>query len=152
MKKLIMLFVIALIITGYVFADDNTQTQNVTVNIDLGDLKEALGLDDDNITDFKNSSSIGFGVSTPFFGTSQDIYKGNEKYTLKTNGFNLMLGYTWRTYFGEGLPTNGGAGYFEIFTMALIVPMVGVGFDYRIGENFMVGVGFPDIIHGSISF
>ncbi len=149
-KKLFFLTIFLILIVIPVFADDNTNNQNVTVNINMTDLKAELGLNT-GITDMRNQPSFGLGISTPLIGTNHDIYRGNEKFTTKTTGFNICLGYTWRTYMGDGLPTNGGALYYEFFTMALIVPMVGVGYDYRIGDNFMIGVGFPDMIHGSIS-
>ncbi|MCF7933231.1 MAG: hypothetical protein K9M84_00475 [Spirochaetia bacterium] len=151
MTKKISLVFLLLIISISVFADDNTNNQNVTVNINVSDLKEELGLNT-GITNMRNDPNVGFGISTPIIGTNHDIFHGTEKFTTKTTGINVCLGYTWRTYMGEGLPTHGGAFYYEFFTMALFVPMVGAGYDYRIGENFTLGIGFPDMIHGSISF
>ncbi len=153
-KRLFILIAIILIVpVSTIFADENTNTQNqnVTVNINMDDIKSAAGLTS-GITDIRTTPTFGMGLSTPLIGTNHDVYRNGEKYTDKVTGFNIMLGYTWRNYLGNGLPVKGGAFYTELFTMAFIVPMVGAGYDYRFNESFVVGVGFPDILHGSISF
>lgn len=89
----------------------------------------------------------------PIYGTYHNVWIDGKEYTKKLTGINWALGYTWRNYTGNGLPkTKGGAFYYEFYTLALIVPFAGFGYDYRFNESVLIGFGFPDLIHGSIAF
>jgi len=137
---------------GSVFADGtngNVQPnqQNVIVNINMPNMMQGTIM----VPPETNMFSLGF--TSPIYGKFHNVYYGNQIYTKKITGINWLFGYTWRTYSGLGLPQKkGGAFYFEIYTVAIFVPFVGAGYDYRFEENFLLGVGFPDIIHAGISF
>ena len=53
-------------------------------------------------------------------------------------GFNLALGASYRSYFSP-LAENQGAGFWEVGTILLLDPYVGVGYDYRVGKSLYVG-------------
>lgn len=156
MKKNVLFVLILLCLSGFLFAEENstsatgnnqTNNQNVVVNVNLS---ESLAGTKFSVAD---THALGFGLTTPIYGTYHNLLIGGKEYTKKVTGINWLMGYTWRTYSGNGLPKEkGGAFYFEFYTMSLIVPFVGAGYDYRISENALIGVGFPDIIHGSIFF
>jgi len=108
-----------------------------------------------NSSDFireRTTVGIGFGLTTPIIGTYKEISIAGKKYTKSVTGINSMIGFTSRNYLGDGLTANGGTGYFEIGTLFMFVPFVGVGYDYKIGENIIIGAGFPDMLHMSMAF
>lgn len=132
--------------TSIALADEvsgNQQNQNVVVNVNIS--QDDL-IPRGAIMMAENTHSIGFGVSSPIYGTEHNVIRNGEVFTEKLTGINWTMGYTWRHYFGDGLPQKGGAMYWEFLTMALIVPMVGIGYEYRFNETVRVGVGFPDML------
>ncbi|MCK4258850.1 MAG: hypothetical protein KAX49_07720 [Halanaerobiales bacterium] len=137
-------FVLVLIflMSGYALAEENNSTNGVTVNVNMNN----------TMTDFRNEAVFSIGVTSPIIGSAQTKYFGEKKYTTSISGINWCIGYTKRNYFGKGLPGNGGAGYFEYGTVTLLMPYVGVGYDYRIDENLIIGIGLPDLLHISFTF
>jgi hypothetical protein len=129
-------------------APANQQTQSVVVNVNVPQASMVpVGVD----LVAANTHSIGLGISTPIYGKEHNVIRNGEVFTEKLTGINLALGYTWRHYFGDGLPQKGGALYWEFLTMAIIVPMVGIGYEYRFNDTFRIGVGFPDVLSVRIS-
>jgi hypothetical protein len=126
----------------------NQQTQSVVVNVNIP--QTSIVPTGVNLV-AANTHSIGLGVSTPIYGTEHNVIRNGEVFTEKLTGINWALGYTWRHYFGDGLPQKGGALYWEFLTMAIIVPMVGIGYEYRFNDTFRIGVGFPDMLSVRIS-
>ncbi len=55
-------------------------------------------------------------------------------------GFNLGLGFSYRSYFSP-LMVKQGSMYWEAGTVILVDPYVGVGYDYRFSEEIYAGGG-----------
>lgn len=127
-------------VTGVCYADGNTE---VNVNVNIGN---------NVLTDVRSETLFSFGITSPIIGSAQTKYFGEAKYTTSISGINWCLGYTKRNYFGKGLPGNGGAVYFEYGTVVLLCPYLGIGYDIRVGDNLLVGFGFPDVFHFGFTF
>ena len=151
MKKITLTLITLILFTSLVFGEENNNTNNNNVNVNVNfnteELKKELGIQKD-----VTAAGFGIGITTPIFGTYHDIVDGNTRYTKSMTGINMMFGFTRRNYLGEGLPTNGGAGFFEFGTIMFFVPFAGIGYDYKVSENFLIGTGLPDVLHFSIKF
>jgi len=77
------------------------------------------------------------GLDTVILGWPSVDAKGGVVSTL---GINVGLGVAYRSYFEPLYPEKGSA-YWEVGTIVLLDPYVGVGYDYRINEQFYVGGG-----------
>ncbi len=141
-KIVLICMLLLVLVSVYGLANDNSGTE-VNVNINIGN---------NILTDIRSESLFAIGITTPLFGSAQTKYFGEEKYTTSLSGINLFLGYTKRNYFGKGLPGKGGAGYFEYGTVAILCPYIGIGYDYRFNDSFMVGIGLPDAFHFGFTF
>ena len=146
MKKYILIIlslIMVLTLSQIALAEENVNKNenevNVNVNIENKETK---------LTDVGSQQVTGFGVTTPIVGKAKYKEINGEFYTTEMSGLNLMMGYTSRTYFGNGLPADGGAGYFEYGTMVLIAPYIGVGYTYRINKSFFIDVGVPNVAIG----
>lgn len=153
-SKPVALFFCLLLLTSssFVFAETatgNVQNQNVVVNVNLP--QGYAMIPEGALLVGEQTHSIGLGISTPLYGTEHNVVRNGQVFTEKLTGINLMMGYTWRHYLGDGLPEKGGALYWEFMTIALFVPMVGAGYEYRFNDAIRIGVGFPDMVSVRIS-
>lgn len=149
-QVLMVLFIFTFVTLGVVSADSvsgNQQNQSVVVNVNV----QGETIPSGTALIAEQTHSFGFGISTPIYGTEHNVIRNGQVFTKKMTGINWGLGYTWRHYLGDGLPQKGGALYWEFMTLAIIVPMVGGGYEYRFNENVRVGVGFPDMFSVRIS-
>lgn len=135
----ICLFLLVMV-AGVCYAGEGTE---VNVNVNIGN---------NVLTDVRSETLFSVGITSPVVGSAQTKYFGETKYTTSISGINWCLGYTKRNYFGKGLPGNGGAAYFEYGTIAILCPFLGIGYDFRIDDNLLVGIGFPDVFHFGFTF
>ena len=77
------------------------------------------------------------GLDTPTFGWPSVNAQGG---ITNSFGINMGLGISYRSYF-EPLYPQSGSLYWEAGTFVLILPYLGVGYDYRFDEKFYVGGG-----------
>ncbi len=77
------------------------------------------------------------GLDTVALGWPSADEKGGIVSTL---GINLGLGIAYKSYFEPLYPEKGSL-YWELGTILLIDPYIGVGYDYRINEMFYLGGG-----------
>ncbi|WP_211231295.1 hypothetical protein [Halonatronum saccharophilum] len=101
-----------------------------------------------NINTNTNNITVSFGITTPILGGTDDKYINGEKFSTSISEINWTLGYTKRNYFGDGLPSKGGAGYFEYGTMVILLLYIGLGYTYRFNDTFFVSAGIPDFAIG----
>src|SRR5690554_1145769 len=112
-RSLLVFLIISIIGVSYLYADDvsgNQQNQNVVVNINL---PQGTFVPEGTILMAEQTHSLGFGISSPIYGTEHNVIRNGEVFTEKLTGINWVLGYTWRHYVGDGLPQVGGALYWE---------------------------------------
>ncbi|MCY1152661.1 MAG: hypothetical protein OWP43_09630 [Sphaerochaetaceae bacterium] len=144
MSKKIILLVSLLLVSTYIFADNNSNTnnQNVVVNVNLNEELKSTLIPEGVELQAKSTTSLSLGVFDPIIGNCTNVLIDGEVYTQKVTGINVCLGYTWKNYFGDGLPLNkvGGCAYYSLGTLALIVPMANIGYDYRFSESFVMGL------------
>ena len=136
MRKYILIIGIV-ILSSFSFA-----SEEINVNINMGQITPRT----------RNKTTFGLGITNVFFGTVKEEIFLEESYIKSINGLNCVFGFTSRNYLGDGLKTQAGAVYFEFGTMAILVPFIGVGYDYRISENGIIGFGLPDLVHFSMTF
>ena len=142
---------ILVICVGIAFANDvsgNQQNQSVVVNVTI---PQGNAIPEGAVLLAEKTHSLGLGLSAPIYGTEHNVIRNGQVFTEKMTGINWGLGYTWRHYFGDGLPQVGGALYWEFMTLAIVVPMVGIGYEYRFNDTIRMGFGYPDLISLRIS-
>lgn len=144
-KKIILIFSLFLF-PIFLFADDNSNNnnnnQNVVVNINLSDELKSSVIPDGVVLKAQDTKNISFGLFDPFIGNCTNVLIDGKVYTQKVTGINLLLGYTWKNYIGNGLPLNepGGCAYYSLGTVCFFVPMANIGYDYRFSEGVVMGV------------
>lgn len=165
MKKII-LIILLVISTTFIFGDNynenkNTQKQDININIqNYPDNSSNNNMNNNNInnnmdeyiTNMDSSFVIGFGTTTPLIGAADNVYYKNVKYTKNLTGINPLIGFSKRVYFGNGLPENGGEFYWEIGTVVILVPYIGIGYDFRLEDTLIIGLGIPDLLHIAFTF
>ncbi len=144
MSKKTILFLSLLILSTFIYADDNinTNNQNVVVNINLTDELKSTLIPEGVELQAKSTKTLSLGAFDPFIGNCTNVLIDGEVFTQKVTGINLLLGYTWKNYFGDGLPLNkaGGCAYYSLGTLVFFVPMANIGYDYRFNESFVMGL------------
>lgn len=144
MSKKIILFLSLLILSTFIYADDNinTNNQNVVVNVNLTDELKSTLIPEGVELQAKSTKNLSLGLFDPFIGNCTNVLIDGEVFTQKVTGINLLLGYTWKNYFGDGLPLNkaGGCAYYSLGTVVLFVPWANIGYDYRFNESFVMGL------------
>ncbi|MGD1822845.1 MAG: hypothetical protein ACPKM0_08820 [Pleomorphochaeta sp.] len=144
MSKKIILFLSLLILTTFIYADDNinTNNQNVVVNVNLTDELKSTLIPDGVELQAKSTKNLSLGLFDPIIGNCTNVLIKGEVYTQKVTGINICFGYTWKNYFGDGLPLNkaGGCAYYSVGTVVFFVPWANIGYDYRFNESFVMGL------------
>lgn len=144
MSKKIILFLSLLILSTFIYADDNinTNNQNVVVNVNLSDSLKSTLIPEGVQLQAKSTTNLSLGLFDPIIGNCTNVLINGEVYTQKVTGINICLGYTWKNYFGDGLPLNkaGGCAYYSLGTLVFFVPMANIGYDYRFNESFVMGL------------
>ncbi|MBK5202080.1 MAG: hypothetical protein JJE21_11210 [Spirochaetaceae bacterium] len=142
-KKIILLFSL-LIVSMFIYASDNvnTNTKNVVVNVNLSDELSSYLIPEGVELQVKSTKNFSLGAFDPIFGTCSNVLIDGKVYTQNITGINWFLGYTWKNYFGDGLPLHeaGGCAYYSLGTMFLIIPMANIGYDYRFSDSFVMGL------------
>ncbi|MBO8166386.1 MAG: hypothetical protein H0Z25_04125 [Kosmotoga sp.] len=79
-------------------------------------------------------------LGLPSYGTAK---LNDEGQIIGFSGPNLALGWSWKNYFKPLVP-NAFNPYWDIGTLALLVPYIGIGGDYAIalsnGDMFLIGI------------
>ena len=144
MSKKIILLLSLLILSTFIYADDNinTNNQNVVVNVNLSDSLKSTLIPEGVQLQAKSTTNLSLGLFDPFIGNCTNILIGGKVYTQKVQGINLLLGYTSKNYFGDGLPLNepGGCAYYSIGTICFLIPMANIGYDYRFSKDIVMGL------------
>lgn len=141
-KKIILLFSF-LFISVFLFADDNNNQNNQTiVNINLSEDFNTIRIPKGVNLQVQSTKNLSLGLFDPFIGNCTNILIGGKVYTQKVQGINLLLGYTSKNYFGDGLPLNepGGCAYYSIGTICFLIPMANIGYDYRFSKDIVMGL------------
>lgn len=142
-KKVVLLFSL-LMVSMFIYADGNinNNNQNVTVNINLSDELNSVLIPKGVNLQVQSTTNLSLGLFDPIIGHCSNVLIDGNVYTQKVTGINILLGYTWKNYIGDGLPVNeaGGCAYYSLGTMFFIIPMANIGYDYRFSDSFVMGL------------